>query len=215
MNNILIRGLCIIIGYCFGCINFAFVLGKLTKKIDIRDYGSGNAGTTNALRVLGKKLGLITLVGDILKTVFALAVITLIYGYGEKQLLLWGGIGVFLGHNHPFYMQFKGGKGVAVMIGMILFADPLLLVTAGLPALILLWITKYVSLASITYMALLIVESLFMEWGDPNGLEIILLTSVMAATTIIRHHANIKRLLNGTERKLGQKVTIDQKTENK
>lgn len=215
MDTIFIRVLCILIGYCFGCINFAFILGKWKKKIDIRDYGSGNAGTTNALRVLGKKMGIITLVGDILKTVLALTIVALIYGYGEKQLLLWGGVGVFIGHNHPFYMQFKGGKGVAVMIGMILFADPLLLVTAGVPALILLWITKYVSLASISYMALLIIESLFYEFKDPNGLEIILLTTALAATTIYRHHANIKRLINGTERKLGQKVNIDQKTENK
>lgn len=208
MNIYLMRIICLIIGYAFGCLQWAYIFGWQTKKIDIRNYGSGNSGTTNALRVLGKKWGILTLVGDILKTVIAMVIVGVIFGFENRHLMIWAGFGAFIGHNHPFYMQFKGGKGVAVMIGLIAAADPLLLVIAGVPALILLAITKYVSLASISYMTLLIIVSAILYLGKPMGLESFLLITLMALTTIIRHKANISRLLKGTERKLGQRVEV-------
>lgn len=207
MNDYLIRLICVLIGYFFGCIQFSYILGKLEKKIDIRDYGSGNAGYTNALRVMGNRIGFWTLTGDILKAVIALGIIALIWGYDAKWLMLWGGAGVVLGHNHPFYMQFKGGKGVAAMIGIYLITDLRMLLIAGIPALVLLYLTKYMSLASITYMVLLIVTSVVFYLKAPFGLEVIVITAVLCLTTIIRHRGNIQRLIAGTERKMGQKET--------
>jgi len=204
------RVLCVLIGYGFGCLQFAYILGRLLKGIDIRKYGSGNSGTTNAIRVLGTKIGITTLVLDIIKAVVALVIIALIWGYDQKQLLLWGGIGVVLGHNYPFYMQFKGGKGVAATIGIFLAADIRLLVLAGVPALILLATTKYMSLASLTYMLLLVVMAAIFYIGTPIGIEVLALVVILSISGFWRHRANIKRLLRGEEVKMGQKVKIDQ-----
>ena len=204
------RILCVLIGYGFGCLQFAYILGHLLKGIDIRKYGSGNSGTTNAIRVLGTKIGITTLVLDIIKAVVALVIIALIWGYDQKQLLLWGGIGVVLGHNYPFYMQFKGGKGVAATIGIFLTADIRLLVLAGVPALILLATTKYMSLASLTYMSLLVVMAAIFYIGTPIGIEVLVLVVILSISGFWRHRANIKRLLRGEEVKVGQKVKIDQ-----
>ena len=204
------RILCVLIGYGFGCLQFAYILGHLLKGIDIRKYGSGNSGTTNAIRVLGTKIGITTLVLDIIKAVVALVIIALIWGYDQKQLLLWGGIGVVLGHNYHFYMQFKGGKGVAATIGIFLAADIRLLVLAGVPALILLATTKYMSLASLTYMLLLVVMAAIFYIGTPIGIEVFALVVILSISGFWRHRANIKRLLRGEEVKMGQKVKIDQ-----
>lgn len=208
------RVLCVLIGYGFGCLQFAYILGKVLQGIDIRKYGSGNAGTTNAIRVLGTKIGITTLVLDIIKAVCALVVIALLWGYDQKQLLLWGGIGVVLGHNYPFYMQFKGGKGVAATIGIFLATDIRLLVLAGAPALIILATTKYMSLASLTYMFLLVVVSAVFYIGTPIGLEVMALVVILSVSGFWRHRSNIKRLIRGEEVKMGQKVKIDQE-ENK
>ena len=208
------RILCVLIGYGFGCLQFAYILGKLLKGVDIREYGSGNAGTTNAIRVLGTKIGITTLVLDIVKAVGALIVIALLWGYDQKQLLLWGGIGVVLGHNYPFYMQFKGGKGVAATIGIFLAADIRLLVLAGVPALIILATTKYMSLASLSYMLLLVVVSAVFYIGTPIGLEVMILVIILSVSGFWRHKSNIKRLIRGEEVKMGQKVKINQE-ENK
>ena len=204
------RILCVLIGYGLGCLQFAYILGHLIKGIDIRKYGSGNSGTTNAIRVLGTKIGITTLVLDIIKAVVALVIIALIWGYDQKQLLLWGGIGAVLGHNYPFYMQFKGGKGVAATIGIFLAADIRLLVLAGVPALIILATTKYMSLASLTYMLLLVVTTVIFYVGTPIGIEVILLVLVLSVSGFWRHRSNIKRLIRGEEVKMGQKVKIEQ-----
>ena len=204
------RILCVLIGYSLGYLQFAYILGHLLKGIDIRKYGSGNSGTTNAIRVLGTKIGITTLVLDIIKAVVALVIIALIWGYDQKQLLLWGGIGAVLGHNYPFYMQFKGGKGVAATIGIFLAADIRLLVLAGVPALIILATTKYMSLASLTYMLLLVVTTVIFYVGTPIGIEVILLVLVLSISGFWRHRSNIKRLIRGEEVKMGQKVKIEQ-----
>ncbi|MFR5071242.1 MAG: glycerol-3-phosphate acyltransferase [Bianqueaceae bacterium] len=149
------RILCIIIGYALGCIQTAYIIGKLYKKIDIRDYGSGNAGATNAMRVLGMRIGVLTLAVDALKAILAVVVTALIFGYDNKYLLLYAGIGVVLGHNYPFYMKFKGGKGVAATLGIVAAVDFRLLLLAGIPALLLLLTLKYMSVASLTFVLLL------------------------------------------------------------
>ena len=125
--NILARFVCLVCGYLFGIIQTAYIYGRL-HGIDIRQHGSGNSGTTNALRVLGKKAGLIVFLGDLLKGVVACSLTHIILdmvnlpGVSDNKYLfvLYMGFGVVLGHNFPFYMQFKGGKGIAATSGMII-----------------------------------------------------------------------------------------------
>ena len=111
------RLICILIGYCIGCIESAHVVGKLWR-VDLRQHGSGNLGTTNALRVLGKKAGAMVFIGDILKSVIAFLICRAIFKDNATVAGLFGSVGAVLGHNYPFYLNFKGGKGIAVMIGM-------------------------------------------------------------------------------------------------
>ena len=116
-----LRILCLALGYLFGCFQTAYILGRM-KGIDIREYGSGNAGTTNAIRVLGTKAGLLVFAGDMLKCLIALLLVGALFGKSHPEavylLKSWAFMGVVLGHDFPFYMNFKGGKGVAVMAGL-------------------------------------------------------------------------------------------------
>ena len=126
------RVISVVIGYAFGIIQSAFLIGKLTKGVDIRKFGSGNLGSTNALRVLGKKAGLITILCDISKSMLAFILCTLLF----KDMIfgMYACLGVILGHNFPFYLKFKGGKGVASMIGMMFcvsYYDPMTAVFAA------------------------------------------------------------------------------------
>ena len=118
------RLICIVIGYIFGLIQSGYLYGK-ANHMDIRQYGSGNAGSTNVLRVMGKKAGAIVFLGDFFKAVFAMAVCRLLFkGNADVDLLaLYAGLGVTLGHNFPFYLKFKGGKGIACMAGIMTAMD--------------------------------------------------------------------------------------------
>ena len=202
------RILCVLIGYGFGCLQFAYILGKILKGVDIRKYGSGNAGTTNAIRVLGTKIGITTLVLDIVKAVAALVVIALLWGYDQKQLLLWGGIGVVLGHNYPFYMQFKGGKGIASTFGLILSFHPWFIPMGFIVFLGIFMTTHYVSLGSLLIYAGFVIQMIIMgqngNLGEINQNvlnEMYLIAFLLMAMAYWKHRENIKRLLTGTERK--------------
>ena len=115
---------------------------------------------------------------------------------------------MILGHNYPFYMQFRGGKGVAATIGIMLAADPRILLFAGIPALLILYLSKYMSLASLTYMILILLFAVVFYYDQPHGIEVILLTLIMSISGFYRHRANIQRLLEGKESKIGQRVKI-------
>lgn len=202
------------VGYVFGLFQTGYLYGK-SQGIDIRDQGSGNVGTTNSLRVLGIKAGLITFVGDLLKAIFAVLLVRLIFGerYPEsvKILELYAGFGAVLGHNFPFYLNFKGGKGIACTSGMILAVCP-----QAAPLCLLLFIgsiavTRYVSLGSI-----LVVVSYFIQvvvFGQMGWLgvgssylpEYYVVSACFTAMALWRHKENIKRLASGTENKLGKK----------
>ena len=210
--------LCLVTGYVFGLFQTAFIIGKL-HNIDIRDYGSGNSGTTNAMRTLGKKYGFITYFGDALKAVFA-TIVTWLFFHGSCEghmfaLTLYTGLGVVLGHNFPFYMNFKGGKGIAASSGVLLalgFYDWKFVVLGFFTFFIALAITKYVSFSSLCLMTGFLVE--IIVWGQlgmvhnlhpDEKIEAYILVAVMTVLSFIRHRENIKRLVNGTERKIGQK----------
>lgn len=226
--EILYRVICVIIGYIFGLFQTSYIYGRLNN-IDIRDYGSGNAGTTNAMRVLGKKAGIITYLGDMLKGVLAGCVVRLLcafvfdIGSGdayismENILIMYAGMGVVLGHNYPFYMGFKGGKGIAASSGVVIsmFFWPIILIDiltfAAVTA-----ISKYVSLGSICLMTMhFILVVVFALTNGKTGwfnvssagfpFEFIVLTFLFTALAIFKHKGNIGRLINGTERKIGEK----------
>ena len=211
---IAIRLIALVIGYFFGAFQTGYIYGKL-HGIDIREHGSGNAGATNTLRTLGMKAGAITFVGDCLKSVAAILLVTYFFGdyfAGDARVLgLYAGLGSVLGHNFPFYLKFKGGKGIACTAGVVMAvcpqAVPSCLAVFGL----CLWLTKYVSLGSILMAALFmiqVVEYNFMgALGLPveNVLEYDILAIIFGVMAIWRHKANIGRLLAGTENKVGSK----------
>ena len=123
----MVRILCLAIGYLFGLFQTSYIYGRM-HGIDIRKHGSGNAGTTNTLRVLGKKAGAIVLFCDIMKTGLAMVLVRILFknSYGDilPLLSLYAGAGAILGHNFPFYLRFKGGKGIACTAGLIIFFHP-------------------------------------------------------------------------------------------
>lgn len=219
MYDILYRVLAIIIGYVFGLFQTGYLYGRMNN-IDIREYGSGNAGTTNAMRVLGKKAGIITYFGDALKGVFCGLFIRLVFDLGIGLdlsfvfvLVLYGGLGVVLGHNFPFYMNFKGGKGIAAISGVIVsLLDWKLIIIAAVAFFGIAFISKYVSLGSICMVILFFGFTVLFGQLDmlpisnsAHAVETYILVFLMSALAIFKHRENIKRLLNGTERKIGEK----------
>lgn len=207
---VLLRIVCLVIGYVFGMFQTAYILGR-SKGIDIREHGSGNAGTTNAMRILGKKAGLIVFLGDLLKSLLALLLVGFLFGKSHPEavylLKVWTFAGVVLGHDYPFYMNFKGGKGVAVMAGFVFGFHWTMIPTGILLFFIPYLTTKYVSLGSLLlYLGLfiqLVIEGKAGMFGvsDAMLIEIIVIQGFLTAMAWFRHRANIGRLLSGTERK--------------
>ena len=198
------RLICMIIGYCIGCIETAHVVGKLWK-VDLRQHGSGNLGTTNALRVLGKKAGAMVFIGDILKSVIAYLICRAIFKDNGTIAGLFGSAGAVLGHNYPFYLNFKGGKGIAVMIGMTaalaFTTNPLLAIPNALIGFGLAFGTRYVSVGSLAFSVCLPISCYLLGFAG----EIVLITLCVSALAVWRHRGNIKKLMNGTENRFGSK----------
>ncbi|MCD2491129.1 glycerol-3-phosphate 1-O-acyltransferase PlsY [Lacrimispora sp. NSJ-141] len=208
------RLICLAAGYAFGLIQTGYIYGKIIHK-DIRQYGSGNAGTTNALRVLGKKAGAVVFLGDFLKAIVLCLLVRFLYGKTQPEmaplLMLYGGLGVVLGHNYPFYLHFKGGKGIAATSGVIISMDWRITLVCLLAFIISVAATRIVSVGS------LLVVSIFLAMWIGFGLfgllpltgayltESYIVVLVFAALAYWRHRANIKRLLHGTENKFGSK----------
>ena len=210
----MLRILLLIIGYFIGNIETGYIFGKI-HKMDIRNYGSGNAGATNTLRVLGAKAGLVVFLGDFCKSLIPCLVVRFIFRDDISLsyiYMLYIGLGVVLGHNFPFYLGFKGGKGVASTAGIIMALDIRIAVVCLIVFIITVAITRYVSLGSIFVMIILIGMSHFFvkfSYGFGEGaspMEFRLLTAAVGLLSIFMHRANIKRLLGGTENKIGKKV---------
>ena len=208
------RILLLIIGYFIGNIETGYIFGKLNK-MDIRNYGSGNAGATNTLRVLGPKAGLIVFFGDFCKSLIPCLVVRYIFRDNVSLsyvYMLYIGLGVVLGHNFPFYLGFKGGKGVASTAGIIMALDYRIAFVCLAVFILIVAITRYVSLASIVVMIIFIGMSHMLvktSYGFTDGsspMEFRLLIVIIGFLSIFMHRANIKRLLNGTENKIGKKV---------
>ncbi|MBQ9314360.1 MAG: glycerol-3-phosphate 1-O-acyltransferase PlsY [Clostridia bacterium] len=202
-----------LLSYLIGSINPAIILSNILKKEDIRTQGSGNAGTTNTLRTLGKWPAVAVLLVDILKAVIAISLARWIGTLGNytteefmklhDYALLAAGIGVVLGHNFPIYYGFKGGKGVATSLGILLIMEWKIGIICLVFALAIILASRMVSLGSITAAILYPVLVLLMPGTAFNDRKLYLLFAIfLTALLIIRHKANIKRLLEGTENKL-------------
>lgn len=210
MKEMALRIAVMLIGYAFGLIQTAFIYGKL-HGIDIRTQGSGNAGTTNALRTLGLKAGAIVMIGDLLKCILAILFVRLVFVRMNPELdyLLraYTGFGCILGHNYPFYMGFRGGKGVACTSGYIMSFSAVMTAIGLVLFFGTVALTHYVSLASLFVGALLMTGTLIMGQTGQFHLtslqlaEIYILTAVIVAEMVWRHRQNVLRLIRGTERK--------------
>ena len=204
----MIRALVLLIGYLMGGFQTAILIGR-NQGIDIRDHGSGNAGTTNTLRVLGFKSAIIVFLGDMLKAVTAIVVANLIFkDHSSLSYLLisaYAGVGAILGHNWPVYFQFKGGKGIAVSIATLFMIDYRIGIIAGVIFIICVLLTRYVSLGSILLTLSAPISLGLLYRGAPDFAEAIGLVIVIPLLATYQHRANIGRLIRGTESKLGQK----------
>ncbi len=207
------RVICLAMGYVFGLFQTGYLYSK-AHNMDIRNYGSGNSGSTNVLRVMGVKAGLIVFIGDSFKMIFACLLTrylfreqpTLVYVY-----LAYTGFGVILGHNFPFYMGFKGGKGIAASAGLLAAMDWRVMLVALVVFVAVVAVTRYVSLGSILVMLVFSVGMVFFGIKGDFGIEesalpeFCVMVQVISIMGIWRHRTNIKRLLSGTENKLGAK----------
>ncbi|MDD4189156.1 MAG: glycerol-3-phosphate 1-O-acyltransferase PlsY [Eubacteriales bacterium] len=187
-------------GYFLGSANTSLIVGKIYGT-DVRKHGSGNAGMTNTLRILGKLPALLVVLGDVLKGILACYLGAMIAGYPG---MLLGGFFAVIGHNWPAYFRFKGGKGALTSITVIFYIDWKigLIVTSVFLAVFAL--SRYVSLGSIAGALALTISAVVMRIsGSGNGLMFVIFSILISALVILRHKENIKRLLSGTEAKLG------------
>lgn len=204
-----------IIAYLIGSVNFSVILSKKMAGFDLREKGSGNAGTTNMLRTVGKGAAALTLICDVLKGVVAIGIAILMGKAGadiDKALLVQiAGIAVVLGHTFPIFFQFKGGKGVATSLGILLMSNWQIGLICLVFALVLMALTRMVSLGSCAAAVLFPVLTLFINdhytvltEGKP-GSTYLVYSIIMAVIVLFNHRSNIKRILNGTENKLSFK----------
>ena len=197
--------LCFFVGYFCGCISTGIILGKIYG-VNLKQHGSGNIGTTNALRTMGPAAGAITLLGDVAKTILPIVVMRLIFGGDDISahiIALYTGLGAVIGHNFPFYMKFQGGKGMAATAGMILaFGDHRIIGICLAVFIIRVAFTRYVSLGSLLVNLCFPIGLIIFYGGKKEFVHMLVLGLIFPILSIIKHRENIKRLLHGTERKL-------------
>ena len=200
-----------IIAYLIGSINFSVIFSKKMAGFDVREKGSGNAGTTNMLRSVGKKAAAITLICDILKGVVAILIALLIGkiigSSNTSALVQTAGIAVILGHTFPIFFKFKGGKGVATSLGVLIMSNWQIGLICLVFALILIVLTQMVSVGSIAAAVLYPVLTLFIPQNYIAEGNYLIYSILLAVLIIFNHRENVKRLLNGTENRISFKGT--------
>lgn len=204
------RLICLAIGYVFGLFQTSYIYGRM-HGIDIRKHGSGNAGTTNMLRTLGTKAGAITLIGDASKCILAVLLVKLIFRENYADILpllsFYTAAGVILGHNFPFYLKFRGGKGIAATAGLILSLNGLMSLCAFLTFALTLLLTHYVSLGSLLVYTGFIIELVILGQMGVFGMtqvylnEMYLVGAILTVLAFWSHRENICRLMHHEERK--------------
>jgi acyl phosphate:glycerol-3-phosphate acyltransferase len=211
MTNIFLSGLFVIIAYLLGSIPTGYLAGRYLKGIDIREHGSGSTGATNVLRTLGKGAGSAVLFIDLLKGAIAVALVNLFYYFYPTEfissnwqpwLVLLTGIAAILGHSKSIFLNFTGGKSVATSLGILLVMNPIVALGTLGSFLIVLAISRIVSLSSIC--GAIAVNILAISLQQP--IPYLLFTGLAGIYVIVRHKSNISRLIAGTEPQLGQKL---------
>ena len=201
-----------IIAYMIGSINFSVIISKKVAGFDVREKGSGNAGTTNMLRSVGKKAAIITLLLDILKGVVAIVVAIIlglvISGVNKELLLQIAGIAVVLGHTFPIFFKFKGGKGVATSLGIVLLTNWQIGLICLVFAVTLIALTKMVSLGAVMVSILFPILTIFINTNytilteGKSGIDYLGYAILLALIVLFNHRENIKRILEGKENKI-------------
>lgn len=204
--------ICLIIGYLCGNISTAYICGKICN-VNLKEKGSGNLGTTNVMRVLGRKWGMATFIGDFLKVAIPVYFVMYVIFSGENYANLLGlytGYGAVLGHCYPFWLGFHGGKGIAAMSAVMAVYDPWIIIVGLALFFAVVYSTKYVSVGS------LVIAVLFPVWVtlrsyildyNTNFIHMLIVTLLYTISAFYMHRSNISRLLNGTENKIRQKRT--------
>ena len=208
---------CLLIGFVFGSIPTGWIVARMYGK-DLRRMGSGNVGSTNALRSIGKTAGAMTFVGDILKAIIPLVITAYMYGGAEETrylVTMYTGLGAVLGHDFSPWLHFNGGKGIASSAGVILFTDPQFFGLVFVCVVGIALLSGYVSLGSVTAAVVyIVVQLLWITGGRQFGwsnypqsfdraytTELIVIAFIMGGLALIRHKANIVRLIQGKENK--------------
>ena len=201
-----------IIAYLIGSVNFSVIISKKMAGFDVREKGSGNAGSTNVLRTVGKKAAVLTLICDILKGVISILIAifigSIVKDVNKELLVQIAGIAVVLGHTFPIFFGFKGGKGVATSLGVLLMSNWQIGLICLVFALVLMALTRMVSLGSCGAAVLFPVLTLFMNENytvltdGKSGKTYFIYSIILAIIVLYNHRSNIKRILNGTENKL-------------
>ena len=200
-----------IIAYCIGSVNFSVIFSKKFAGFDVREKGSGNAGTTNMLRSVGKGAAAITLLCDVLKGIVAILIaiaLGSIFNSEDKSLLVQiAGIAVVLGHTFPIFFGFKGGKGVATSLGILLISNWQIGLICLIFALLLMILTRMVSVGSCAAAVLYPVLTLFINehYIVSEGSGYLVYSIILAIIVLFNHRTNIKRIMNGTENRLSFK----------
>ena len=195
--------LIIISCYLLGSVPFGYIVGKLFKKVDIREYGSGNIGATNALRILGPQLASLVVIGDIGKGIFSIY-LAQYFNIDSSLILTIAGLAVICGHNWSLFLGFKGGKGIATTFGVVFALNPTISILALIIGGVVVITTRYVSLASIfAVISIFIFTILFKQ-----PYEYIIFSAIIMIIGIFKHKENIQRLKSKTERKIGEKIKI-------
>ena len=183
--------------YLVGSVSGAYILSRIFRHKDIRDEGSGNAGTTNAIRVMGKKLGYATFAIDVIKGAVAMALLAPML---DESMRLFAGLFVVLGHDFPFYLGFRGGKGIATTFGSWGVVEPVSTAIGALCGFVAAKTTKYVSVGSLTFLSISSVAMLVLYGRDPGNAAAVLLVWVLG---FVRHKDNLIRLKEGRENRIG------------
>lgn len=200
-----------VIAYLIGSINFSVIISKKMAGFDVREKGSGNAGSTNVLRTVGKKAAVITLICDILKGVVSILIAKLVGNIWENLdsalLVQLAGIFVIVGHTFPVFFKFKGGKGVATSLGVLLTTNWQIGLICLVFALVLMALTQMVSVGSIAAAILYPVLTIFITENYIVPGNYIISSIILAVLVVFNHRANVKRILTGTENKISFKKT--------
>ena len=190
--------------YLLGSIPFGYIVGKLFKKIDIREHGSGNIGATNAFRILGPLLASLVVIGDIGKGIFSIYLVQY-FNIDNLLILTIAGLAVICGHDWSLFLGFKGGKGIATTFGVVFALNPTISILALIIWGVVVITTRYVSLSSIfAVISIFIFTILFKQ-----PYEYIIFSAIIMILGIFKHKENIERLKSKKERKIGEKIKIE------